>query len=390
MIVAAYNPDTDNLEKTYVAEYRDKNVTSLPVKNGSGFTDNRPILIGKMGGERSELNVCSSVATDKASLNVNSTLFEHNADDPIYAMPWDTIKFFRGLTVDGPYDLVATVPIDVDNEEKKTRWDDVNWQPTYYYRTGFYNTITLQGSELSDPVLIGPPNKKQIGKVIDIVVRRVRDTGFTVLSIDEYIDIAQEVNDDLITQAHKPYRFLKKNPPLALTAVAGQNYIPLPDDLWKFNYVEILTSSGGYNRYDEIRPMTKKQFEDRYNNNQTSPQNNILEFALDEETNRLLIYPTPSSTVTGAIVLHYYKNFNPISDVGDFIETPNSLIYRYKMMAEYYSAKSEVDRQWAALAQKYETKYGNEVVKLQRVNRLDTGTPRSFGDAYRRRRRYHL
>lgn len=114
----------------------------------------------------------------------------------------------------------------------------------------------------------------------------------------------------------------------------------------------------------------------------------MRDIAFDDETKRLYIYPTPQNARTGKVILHYYKTFSQLEKAGDLIETPLPNIYRYKLMAEYYSAKSESDRQWAALAEKYENKYGNEVVKMQRVNRLDVGTPRSFRPprAYRRRR----
>jgi hypothetical protein len=112
--------------------------------------------------------------------------------------------------------------------------------------------------------------------------------------------------------------------------------------------------------------------------------------AIDEETNRLYLGPTPRTSENESIEIHYYRVIPEVNSLGDTFITPNNLIYRYKMMAEYYAAKSESDNQWVRLADRYENKYGNEIVKMQRENRLDTGTPRAFRPIPGYRRRYKL
>jgi hypothetical protein len=390
MIITAFNPDTDDLEKTYISAYVAAGVNSLPVKDNDRFLTTRRVLLGRMGDERSELVTLNSVSVNKIQLGLSAnTVFAHNADDPVYLLDYDKVNFYRAASANATPVLMTTVDVDVDNQDNVTRWDDTTSLPAYFYWITYSNSVTLEETDYSDPIQTGGYAEKSAGKIIDIVARRVRDTNFNTLTIDEYLDVMDEVGSDLITQAHRPYRFLRKN--IVLDTVADQGYIEFPANLWKFNHVYISTNSGNYNRFDEAEPVTTEYFNNRYDNNQSTPQDNIQDVAVDEENNRLLIWPTPKTSQTGVVKLNYYKTFDPIDDVGSIVETPNNLIYRYKLMAEYYSAKSETDSGWARLAEKYEGKYGNEIVKMQRVNRLDTGTPRSMMPkrAYRRKR-YHL
>jgi hypothetical protein len=309
-------------------------------------------------------------------------------------MRWDQIKFYRSSTIDGSYSLVATVDIDVDNADLLTKYDDSSGTSTDYYKVKYYNSITAVLSEYSDPIQATGYGVTTAGNIIDQVVRRVRDTNYEILSNEEYIDILNEVNSDLLMQSHRPYRFLKAV--LDIDTAAGVNYIDLDTvapNFWKFEYLVYRWTVGGVtHEYKIERPLSQEDFKRKYDNTNWLDDDELIDIAIDEANNRILLGPAPKTTQTDVIELHYYKKFDQITGTGSVLETPTNLVYRYKMMAEYYSAKAETDRQWNILADKYENKYGNEVVKMQRVNRVDTGTPRSF--APKRvpgmRKRYYL
>lgn len=390
MIVSAFNPETAELEKTYLSAFQDAADTVLAVKNNDGFAVNDFVLIGEMKGEKSEIRQVSAVNANKLAITTDALVFDHNADAPVYKMEYDKIRFYRRTSEGGTPTLQTTVDIDVDNDSGLTQWDDASALTTYWYQYAWYNSDTDEESELSDPVQATGYARKSAGSIIDGVVRRVRDTSYSVLAFEDYIDIMNEVGDDLITQAARPYTFLKSS--VVLDTVSGQNYIDIAGqvaDFWKFDYVEIdQNTSGATHNYKEVRPLSIEQWNQRYNNGSLAASDRLGDVAFDEQTKRLYVYPTPSNARTGKVILHYYKVFTVLTSSGDLVETPNPTLYRYKLMAEYYSAKAEADKQWQMLAQKYEDKYGNEVVKLQRSNRLDVGTPRSFRPprAYRRRR----
>lgn len=389
MIVSAFNPETLDLEKTYLSTTQDEGDTALAVKNNDRFAVDDYILVGEMGGENSEIRQVTAVDPAKLTITTDALLFDHNSDTPIYKMEFNQVRFYRRTSEGATPTLQTTVDLDVDNEDSITRWDDPNALTSYWYQYAWYNSETDDESEMADPVQATGYNRKTAGAIIDGVVRRVRDTGYSVLSFDEYIDIMNEVGDDLITQASRPYTFLKES--VELDTVLGQDYIDIAGqvpDFWKFDYVEIDQNTTGSANYKEVTPLSLEAWNQRYHNGTLLSDDRVRDVAFDDQTKRLYIYPTPRSARTGKVILHYYKTFTVLTGSGDMIETPNPTLYRYKLLAEYYSAKSEVDRQWMPLAQKYEDKYGNEVVKLQRTNRLDVGTPRSFRPprAYRRRR----
>lgn len=393
MIISAYNPETTELEKTYLSSGVVIDDTSLPVKNNDRFVVGGKILVGEMGGEHSEIRTVSAVNANKTALTIDALDFDHDSDTPIYKLDFDQVRFYRRASIAAAPTLQATVDIDVDNVDKLTRWDDTTATTAYFYQTAFYNSVDTEESELSDPIQATGYQRKTIGSIVDGVVRRVRDVGYSVLGFEDYLDIANEVGDDLITQAQRPYVFLKRTIKLSLTA--SRSYIDIlavVPDFWKFDYVEVdQNTTGTDHNYKEITPLSKERWDQKYNVSNSSARDGVNDVAFDDETKYLYVSPTPQNARTDAIILHYYKLVTELRTAGDVIETPTPTIYRYKLMAEFYSAKAEIDRQWITLAEKYENKYGNEVVKMQRVNRLDVGTPRSFRSprAYRRRR-YHL
>ena len=391
MVITAFNPTTDDLEKTYLSQYTASGATTLIVKNNDRFATTQAVLIGKMGEERSELNTTSGVTGDTSVTIDNATGFDHNADDPVYVLQYNQVKFYRATTETGTYSAITTEDIDVDNHDKVTRYDDTAGSTTDYYKIQYYNSETTESSELSDPIPATGNAARTVGKVVDAVARRVRDTQYSILSMAEYIDIMNEVNDDLITMAHRPYRFLKTSATYSTTAATG--YISLPADLWKFDYLEYSWTTGGVTRkYKITGPLSREDFVRKYEGADWTDNDELIDIAIDEYNDRILIGPAPKTSQTDVIEVFYWKKFTALDSSGDVVETPNTLIYRYKMMAEFYSAKAETDTKWAQLARKYEEKYGGEVMKMQRVNRLDAGTPRSFAPrrvaAYRKR--YHL
>lgn len=390
MIVSAFNPETTELEKTYLSAHQAAASTVLAVKNNNNFAVDDYVLLGEMGGEKSEIRQLSAVNANGLAVTSNALKYDHSSDAPVYKLEFNQVRFYRRTSEAGSPTLQTTVDIDVDNADKITRWDDTGALTTHWYQYSWYNSETTEESDLSDPVQATGYARKSVGSIVDGVVRRVRDTSYSVLAFEEYLDIMNEVGDDLMSQAQRPYVFLKET--VALNTVADTSYIDIAaevDDFWKFDYVEIdQNTTGTPHNYKEVTPLTLEQWNQRYNNGALLKADTVRDVAFDDETKRLYIYPTPDNARTAKVILHYYKTFVVLNGAGDLIETPNPTIYRYKLMAEYYSAKSEADKQWAILAEKYETKYGNEVVKMQRANRLDIGTPRSFRSprAYRRRR----
>ena len=52
MIISAYNPETAELEKTYLSSAVEFDDTVLPVKNNEKVAATYKVLVGEMGGDR--------------------------------------------------------------------------------------------------------------------------------------------------------------------------------------------------------------------------------------------------------------------------------------------------------------------------------------------------
>jgi len=394
MIVSAWNPPVEELEKTYLAAYVPAATSALAVKNSDRFVNNKMIMIGNLGYEQTEI-LTTVVPANSTTVNVASpTVFAHNIDDPIYLLRYDRIRFFSSPSVSGTKTQIADVLIDVTNEEEKTYYEDVGAPTTTYYWVKYRNSITGEETEYSDFIRADGVDEESIGAAVERAARRLKDPGFNLISPDMYIDFANEVNDDLTPQTEKPYNFLHTT--VMKDRVAGQNYIDLDEDYEKFDYFIVRNTLNGTLSTKPLIPMPYRQFVQAYDSSTVG--NNILtRIALDPGGRKILLKPTPRTDLADAYEIGYWAEFRRIKDFSDIIQTPSGTIYYYKFLAEGYSIKAERDPSFAGLAQKYEQKYSNHVVMLQRMNRKDAGSPRSFNDSQRLtslnqtpRRRYTL
>lgn len=395
MIISAWNPTTEELEKTNLSATVQSGATSLTVKNTDRIPQNNIIMIGEMGMEQTELSITvAPTTTPDNRINLNAGLaFAHASDEPVYRMRYDEILFYRSTSQDGAYELINSQKIDVDNKDKKTYYQDTMGSPSSFYKTKYRNSITFEETEFSDYISAEGYKVTSIGSVIGSVVRRIKDMGYAVLTEEDYLDLANEVNDDIKAQSERPYMFMYQE--ALLDRVANQDYIELPEDYVKFDFLEYVNSVGGYPRTKRLTPISRKQFDTAYGI--AGKTDMISRVTLDGLNKRILLKPTPRTSAAGAFKLWYYAGMKEFTDPSQEVQTPSPLIYRYKFLSEAYTVKSEVDPSFAAQAQKYEAKYGNELMKMQRMNRQDVGSARSFMDSQRNnsvdnpaRRRYDI
>jgi hypothetical protein len=397
MIVSAWNPPVDELEKTYLAQYAAKNSATLKVKNAARFVNNKMILVGKMAYEQSEILKIDAFS-DNTTIVLDiagpvTTQFPHNTDDPVYLLRYDRVVFFSSATVGGAKTELTNVLIDVANDEEQTIYEDPAGTGTTYYWTKYRNSITGEESAFSDFIRMEDSGEETIGDAIERASRRLKDPGYNVISPEVYMDLAKEVNDDLTPQMERPYGFLHRN--IVKDRVAGQAYIELEEDYEKFDYFIINNLNSGILSDRPLIPVPYKQFRRGFVATFTS--DTLGNICLDPANNRILIRPTPRTNGTGIYEIGYYAKFLRLKNFSDVVQTPGNTIYYYKFLAEGFSIKAERDPSFAGLAQKYEQKYSNHIVMLQRMNRKDVGSPRDFMSSQRTssrdnmpRRRYTL
>lgn len=383
MKVIAFNPDISQDERTFLSRRIAAGATVLNVKNSDRMEVGERILVGEMSRERSEIVEVASKTPTTITL-AEATVFPHDADDPVTLLQYDQIRFYRSTAGEpGPFSLLHTTDVDVDNADGKTYYDDVNALDDYWYQIAYYDSVHDEESERSASIQSTGYEDGSAGRLILDIAEQVNDKEFLTWSINTYLAVMNDISDDLITQAKRPYRFLKR---LALLDVdLGGTTAPYPANLWKIDYVEANIANPV--SVEVIRPKVVSAGDMRYRQSQTPlPSDMVYEVAFDDESNSLLFNPPARTMRIGAFRLHYYKFFNRFKTMSDKVETPNALVYKWGLLRDYYLAKADEDSKYVAKSSMYDQRYQAEVMKLQREKQIVADAPRQMGPQIRRYR----
>lgn len=392
MIITAFNPDTDNLEKTYISQSYAASIVSLEVKNNNNFANNDRILIGELGMEKSEIVTAGAPNSNGTTLPVTITSFSHEANTPIYKLLFDQVKFYRSTNgINGTYTLLATVNLDVDNANLQTTYNDNTAQASYYYKVSFYNSISTVESALSDaiPAVTGWA-VGQVGYVIDQIYREISDPDEQFLSRDELFGYFNEVNDQLKTQVARPYRFLYTRQ--VLNRTANLNYLPYPVDslghvaMWKFDRLDYRfvdnTVTPATDQTYTVKILPTAYYRNQHRDNtidSTTVNDQLQEATLNDATNAIDYFPPSQTTSTyGCFYLYYWKEFTRLSSEGQYFETYSPEIYKLFALARYYRKKAIGLPEYLPLADRYMSDYTTEKARYKSHDRKDQGTPRRF------------
>lgn len=392
MVITTINPETADLEKSYLSNPYGTATLVFVVKNADRFVANDRIMIGEMGEEKTEVVTVLSVSTDDMTITLaptTATLFSHEADTPVYKLRFDTVKYYRSTTgINGPYTFFASEPLDVDNANLTTIHDDSAGVATNYYKTTVFHSVSTLESAFTDPIPGGGYARDQVGYLIDQILEEVGDQNEQHISRSEILGYFNDVNDDLLIGVAKPYEFLKTR--VALKPVAGQRYLNYPTDvngnqtMWKFdhmdyNYIDNGTSPVTNETYTlDVEELT--YFRNKYQDNTistTTETDNIHIMTLDDSVDRFR-FEAPFLTNNGTLYLHMWQFFPVIDSEGDVLITPTAKIYKLYTKAMYYAKRMIIEPSFQATQQTFQNMYALEKASYSQHNRKDKGTPRAM------------
>jgi len=392
MIIKAFNPETIDLEKSFLLNPYSVGVTSILVKNSDRFAVNDRIMIGEMGQEKTEVVTVSNVNVDGNTMTVGATVFSHSADDPVYKLRFDQVRFYRSTTTSsGTYTIISTQNLDVDNASLQTVYDDTTGASAYFYKTTVYHSISTLESAFSDVIGGTGWRREQVGNIIDEILTEVSDQNELNITRTELLGYFNDINDDLTAQVSKPYDFLHAR--MALTRTAGRNYIDFPTDsngkqtMWKFDYMDYnftdSTTTPATNVTDTIgKVLSPEKFRNTYSDNTndstTQSDKKPAAMTLDTSVNRFRFSNYAATTLSNVFYLHYWSFFSVIDSEGDIIQTPTPKIYKLYCKAMYYQKRGISDVTMNNVANTYFGQYQIEKNKLKGLDRKDQGSPRSF------------
>lgn len=378
MIITAFNPETDDLERSFLSNAVSAGATSLTVKNNDRFAANDRVMVGEMGREKTEVVTVSAISGG-TGVTVSSLTFPHSADDPVYKLRFDQVKFYRSTTGSaGAFSILTTQNLDVDNDTLTTLYDDTAGIATYYYKVSYYNSVSTLESTLSDPVLGSGYPRNTVGFMIDEILREVGDEGEHVTSRVEILGWFNAVNDDLSTRSKKPYDFLHTRATKSRTAAATT--LDLPSDMWKFDRMDyVFTDTNGKSATYPVRVKSLADFRYEYGDSSGGDANDELQYiAIDTAVDKFRLWPRSLTTASNIFYIYYWKTFTTLDSDGDTFETGFPNIYKLYAMGMFYRKKAAKDTAVLGLSSQYLSDYNTLVARLKRSDPKDTGSPRSF------------
>lgn len=393
MLITGYNPPTEDLEKTFLAQSYALGQATIEVKNNQQFANNMRILIGEQGFAQTEVVTCGTPSANGTTLPIGSTLYSHPANSPVYALQFDQMKVYRSTNGSGgTYTLMPGTPVNIDftSEGLVTNFDDLTAVAGYYYEVSFYNSVSGVESALSDPIpgIVGFA-RNQVGYIIDKILRDLNDPTEENITRDEILGYMNEVNDDVLLNVVRPYNFLYTRQ--AFSRVAGANTLAYPLDssganaMWKFdrmdyNFVDNTTSPVTNNTYT-VEVVGLAYFRNRHvtNQNDVTTQNDMVqELALNEATQSFNYYPYSATSSSAVWYLYYWQKLVDLTTEGQVIQLPTPRIYVQYVKYSYYMKRSVTEPTYLQMANSYQQQYVLERSRLKGHDRRDQGTPRRF------------
>ena len=388
MIITAFNTQTDDLEKTFLQSPESAGTTSHTVKKKDRFAANDRIMLGEMGGEKTEVVTVSSVSGGD-TIVTGATVFAHDADTPVYKLQFDQVKFYRATSESGTYSVISTVNMDVDNGGKTTSYDDTTGISSNWYKISLYHSVSTVESQLTDPIPAPGYKRNQVGYLIDEILQEVSDPTEQYVSRTEILGFFNDCSDDLLTYASRPFDFLHAR--TTLTRTANTAYIDFPTDsngdqtIWKFDRLDYVftdsTTTPAIDRTYTLFVDAPDYFRNRYSDNtidSTTVSDTIGVVTLDTAVNRFRFNPPAETTGAAVFYLYYWKYFTRLDSEGDEFETPTLRPYKLFAKAMYYRKRAATEPGYNQLADRLTADYSIERGRLTMHNRKDKGTPRSF------------
>ncbi len=238
-----------------------------------------------------------------------------------------------------------------------------------------------------------------MGYIIDEFLQEVGDTREQIVTRSELLGYMNDVNDDLLSIAARPFDFLRTREAFSRTADA--NYLDFPTDdygdqkMWKFdrmdyNYVDTTTTPDTDITYT-VDVYGEEEFRNKYQDNtidSTTVDDKVQGMTLDTSTNKFRYYPASETTSAAVFYLHYWKFFDRIDSEGQEIETPSPYIYKLYMKSKYYDKRATTEPRYMDKADRNMANYVAERARYSRHNRKDAGTPRAMRRETRTKRTY--
>lgn len=156
------------------------NDTSFTLENNNAFSANDFMLIGKAGGERTELLQVSGISGGSTVTTLTGAKYPHYVGDSVVKLFGNQLKVYRAANstglqpADTAFSLLGT-PVTIDIDQDSTSFTDATGDTNYWYKYTFYNSVTTNETSLASAIAVRGGNYGNYAALDDIRA----EAGFT-------------------------------------------------------------------------------------------------------------------------------------------------------------------------------------------------------------------
>lgn len=227
---------TENREKTYLTAGLVATGTTLTLKAVDSFAwaQNDYIIVGEIGAPNAEIVRITGAVASGTTLTVTALKFAHVADEPVYYIDFNQIRYYHAATTDGAKTLLSTQPVMPENIQ--SRYDDKS-QTTGYGFAQFYNSTTGGVSQYSAPIPYAGQSPATLTKMIAKVRQLTDEQTDDFISDDTIKDAINDKQRDIINERLWTFDEIQRSQ----SSVAYQFAYPQPSEIKTAHTVRIRT-----------------------------------------------------------------------------------------------------------------------------------------------------
>jgi hypothetical protein len=347
--ISIRNPSVSENIKTLLSEDYSSG-TNLNVDSSTSYVSGQYILVGELGGEKSEVTSLTATPPTDSSMTVTSLKFPHPKGTPVYYIKWDKYYLQYQTSSVGAWTAYPSMPLDLKYDSLSTEYRDPAATSTYQWKYRYYSSEAGVYSDYSDTISASGWAKNSVGYMVRSVRKIANDPESRTVSDTEIIRFLNAAQDTIYTLYDRWWFLFKTGDPI--DTIASTKQYSLPEDFGRMHTVLYRFVNGSTDITYNLEYITLVEFD--YLN-----QDNTVRNA--DEIKYYSIYPGDSSNLSGYLKIsgmggespltagldltpRYYKIMTDLDSFGDLTEVPLPTILENYALAQIFKIRKEEDK----------------------------------------------
>lgn len=193
-----------NRERTALTADCAVGATSITVRaiDAEAWADNDWLILGEIGSDNAEVMQVNGAVSNGVTLTIDNagsggTRYAHSADEPVYRIDYNQVRFERATTESGAKSTLDTIGLMPSDFE--TRYDDQS-NTTGYGFVRFYNSQSGALSPYSDAIPYDGQSEKSLTKLIERVRTLLYEQDDNFIKDEEITEALNSRQRDIINE----------------------------------------------------------------------------------------------------------------------------------------------------------------------------------------------